>query len=124
MHAVASIYTTTHDDQGTSRSYDSEDNESHGDYIPWVGEWGSSEDDKSRANAVVVTAIHVETETQRDHYQWDYKNGRPVSVENAAYMRQTMRRLQNGAPLSHETSNHARSEARRKVFRRLMLLLD
>ena len=87
MRTVASIYTTTHDDQGTSRSYDSEDNELHEDYDPWIDEGDSSDDDESRANTAVVTVTHVEAETQREHDQWDCYNGQQASMENAAYMR-------------------------------------
>ena len=71
-----------------------------------------------------MTATHVETETQREHDQRSYFNGQPVSIENTAYMRQTMRRLQNGTLPFHETPDRACSEARHKVFRRMMLLPD
>ena len=67
LHAVASTYTTTHDGQGMSRSYDIEDNESHEDYGPWLDEGGGSGDDESLANTAVMTVTHVGTETQHEH---------------------------------------------------------
>ena len=45
-------------------------------------------------------------------------------MEKAAYMRQTLRRLQNGTLLSHDTSDNKRNEARRKILRLLMFLPD
>ena len=44
---IATIYTTTHGDQGTPRSYGSEDNESHEDSDQWIDERDSSGDDGS-----------------------------------------------------------------------------
>ena len=68
---AASIYMITGDDEGTSRSYDSEDSESHGDYDPWIDEGDISDDEESRANRAVVAVTHAETETQREHDQWN-----------------------------------------------------
>ena len=99
---VAPTFTITGDDMGTPRPYDSEDNESHIDYDPWIDDGDSSDDEESRANVAVPTAIHLRTETQREHDQWDYYNGQPASIENAAYMWQTMRRLQNGTLPSYD----------------------
>ena len=87
MYAAASIYTTTHDYQGKSRSYDSENNESHEDYDPRIDEGGSSDDSESRANAAVVTVTHIKTETRHEEDQWDCYNGQPVSAGNAANTR-------------------------------------
>ena len=88
-HDATSIYATTDDDEDTSRSYDSENNESQGEYDPWLDEGDSSDDADSRANMTIATAIHAETTTQHECDQRDYYNGQPVSTENAAYMRQT-----------------------------------
>ena len=44
-HTIASVYTTTGGDEGTSRSYDSEDSESQEEYDPWIDEGGSSDDE-------------------------------------------------------------------------------
>ena len=71
-----------------------------------------------------MTATHAETATRHEHDQWDYCNGQSVSTENAAYVRQTMRRFHNSTLPSHETSGNKRSEARRKVLRQLMFLPD
>ena len=70
MHTTASIYTNTHNVQGTtSRSHDREGSESHEDYDPWTDEGGSSGDEESRANAAVVTVIYIETGTHHEHDQ-------------------------------------------------------
>ena len=45
MHAAASIYAIMGDDEGTPRSYDSEDNESREEYDPWLDRGDSSDDE-------------------------------------------------------------------------------
>ena len=51
------------DDEGTSRSYDSENSESQEEYDPWLDEKDSSDDEDSRANMTIATAIHAKTTT-------------------------------------------------------------
>ena len=69
VHDAASIYVTTDDDEDTSRSYNSENNDSQEEYDPWLDEGDSSDDEDSRANMTIATAIHAETTTQHERDQ-------------------------------------------------------
>ena len=55
------------DDEGTSRSYDSEDIESREEYDPWLGDGDSSDDDESRANVTLATVTHVDLFIYKGH---------------------------------------------------------
>ena len=92
--AVASIYTIIGDNVDAPRSYDNEDHESHDEYDLWLDDGDIDDDEESREDTTTAIVAHAETEANHD--QWDYDNGQPMSTEDAAYMQQTLHRVENG----------------------------